>query len=506
MVGASTTAGINFLVGELGKQIEQAALEAHSTTVVVTSATTISPIACRRWGCWLLGQFFVNATASGSYEDIADYGDYVPLFLKYLLARSADMDTETLKAIVEALKSLTTSVPVEILVTHIDFIRSCINLTASDAKHRVNKQDKERMYDPATGHFILPLFRIPKALESLFPIFIHALMNGSVDARETSAMAIGELSLMTETPLLKPYLIKTTGPLIRVVGDRFPSNVKFAILETLSILLQKGGVGLKAFVPQLQTTFVKSLSDPSKQVRSRASSCLGTLVPMSTRVDPLLAELSQGVQSAESAAICVSFAEGISSVLKTAGAKAGEEVLDKISRALLITTVSEDEQVRAASAETLGTLTQLYTSSRQVTNLLLDLLPPGGGASLAASGEHWTSTAGRLLSCGEVLHCAGDLGGDMQGEVLDFFQKAFADDRVSVRVAVCAAVASVATTISAVDSAAQTQLCVAVLERFGHTLAKASTRTGLADDSLEVRRAAVGALKQVCVATLLTKL
>jgi hypothetical protein len=303
---------------------------------------------------------------------------------------------------------------------------------------------------------------------------------------------------MTETPLLKPYLIKTTGPLIRVVGDRFPSNVKFAILETLSILLQKGGIGLKAFVPQLQTTFVKSLSDPSKQVRTRASSCLGILVPMSARIDPLLSELSLGVQGAESSAICVSFAEGISSVLNAAGGKASEEVLEKISRALLVSTVSEDEQVRMASAQTLGTLTQLYTSTRQVSNLLLDLMPPGGrGGSLAASGEHWTSTAGRVISCGEVLHNAADLGEDMQSEVLDLFQQAFSDDRVSIRVAVCSAVASVAIRLSAVDAAAQQQLCVAVLERFGNTLAIAATKTGLADDSLEVRRAAVGAIKQV---------
>lgn len=128
VVGASTTAGINFLVGELGKQIEQAALEAHSSNVVVTSSTTISGISCRRWGCWLLGQFFVhaNANAATGGEDVADYGEYIPLFLKYLLARSADMDTETLRAIVEALKALVKSVPVEVLVTHIDFIRSCM--------------------------------------------------------------------------------------------------------------------------------------------------------------------------------------------------------------------------------------------------------------------------------------------------------------------------------------------------------------------------------------------
>ena len=72
---------------------------------------------------------------------------------------------------------------------------------------------------------------------------------------------------MTDPAALKPYLIKTTGPLIRVVGDRFPSGVKAAILQTLCILLERGGASLKAFVPQLQTTFVKNLNDPMKQVR-----------------------------------------------------------------------------------------------------------------------------------------------------------------------------------------------------------------------------------------------
>jgi hypothetical protein len=34
---------------------------------------------------------------------------------------------------------------------------------------------------------------------------------------------------MAHMTVLKPYLIKTTGPLIRVLGDRFPSNIKGTI-------------------------------------------------------------------------------------------------------------------------------------------------------------------------------------------------------------------------------------------------------------------------------------
>jgi hypothetical protein len=53
-------------------------------------------------------------------------------------------------------------------------------------------------------------------------------------------------------------------PLIRIIGDRFPWQVKSAILSTLGILISKGGISLKPFLPQLQTTFVKCLQDNTR--------------------------------------------------------------------------------------------------------------------------------------------------------------------------------------------------------------------------------------------------
>lgn len=41
------------------------------------------------------------------------------------------------------------------------------------------------------------------------------------------------------------------------------AQIKAAILVTLGLLITKAGPGLKPFVPQLQTTFVKCLSDPA---------------------------------------------------------------------------------------------------------------------------------------------------------------------------------------------------------------------------------------------------
>lgn len=58
-----------------------------------------------------------------------------------------------------------------------------------------------------------------------------------------------------------PCPARPAGPLIRIIGDRFPSPIKAAILGTLGLLIAKAGAGLKPFVPQLQTTFLKCLND-----------------------------------------------------------------------------------------------------------------------------------------------------------------------------------------------------------------------------------------------------
>lgn len=202
IVGSTSSSGLNFLVSELGKQIE------HENNVL-----------CRMWGCLITADFFRNCSA--------DYSEYIPVLLKYLLSRSADLEVEVLEGVLESMIALTSVVSVESLASHMDFIRSCLSLTASDAKHRPGRTD----LFSSDGTVLLPLFRLPKALEPFLPIYIHCLMNGAPETREVAADGIGELISMTDPAQLKPYLIKTTGPLIRVVGDRYPSSVKYAILQ-----------------------------------------------------------------------------------------------------------------------------------------------------------------------------------------------------------------------------------------------------------------------------------
>ncbi len=60
---------------------------------------------------------------------------------------------------------------------------------------------------------------------------------------------------------------------------------------------------LKPFLPQLQTTFVKALNDPTRTVRLKAADSLGKLIVIHTRVDPLFTELHTGIKNADDAAI-----------------------------------------------------------------------------------------------------------------------------------------------------------------------------------------------------------
>lgn len=89
--------------------------------------------------------------------------------------------------------------------------------------------------------------------------------------KEVAADGLGELVEGTSEEALKPFVIQMAGPLIRVVGDRFPWQVKAAILRTLGLLVARSGPNLKPLVAPLQATFMKALADPVSHRRTTSA-------------------------------------------------------------------------------------------------------------------------------------------------------------------------------------------------------------------------------------------
>jgi hypothetical protein len=51
------------------------------------------------------------------------------------------------------------------------------------------------------------------------------LQGSSTEAREAAAEGLGEMVAVTSQDSLRPFVVQITGPLIRIIGDRFPSQV-----------------------------------------------------------------------------------------------------------------------------------------------------------------------------------------------------------------------------------------------------------------------------------------
>lgn len=276
------------------------------------------------------------------------------------------------------------------------------------------------------------------------PIYQRGILYGTPTIREASAAGLGEVISLTATKFLAgPLIIKMTGPLLRIVGDRNPSNVKVAILKTLGLILVKGGPALRAFVPQFQTTFVKALADPSRQVRVEAINALGLLMPLSTRVDPLLKELVAGslgktaatADSVGTVVVQTATLEALAVVLEKGGKKA--KLPDSIPSALdaskeLIE--HSDEGVRESAAKVMGAscnILGLDVSTDVVEDTIL------GGKDGSAAIRHGKACAIRRIFTADVSKELDDsLSLKLRGEALEYTK----DDKEVVKDAGCVAI------------------------------------------------------------------
>lgn len=275
------------------------------------------------------------------------------------------------------------------------------------------------------------------------PIYQRGILYGTPSIREASAAGLGEVISLTATKFLAGALIiKMTGPLLRIVGDRNPSNVKIAILKTLGLILVKGGPALRAFVPQFQTTFVKALADPSRQVRVEAINALGLLMPLSTRVDPLLKELVAGSLGKSSnsdavgiVAVQAATLEALAVVLKKGGKKA--KLPDSIPSALHASQEllgHTEESIREASGKVMGMACDIL-GAESATDVIQESILQGNGDS----GElrHGRACAIRRILSESV---GSELGDSTLSQLRKLTLEYMKDDKPVVKRAGCIAI------------------------------------------------------------------
>ena len=313
-----------------------------------------------------------------------DFSRYYPDLIRVLLIAFDDSDKEVVKAAWSALSALTQRLRKEEMESLVISTRQALNHVG------------------VAGHD-LPGFSLPKGINAILPIFLQGLMNGTAEQRTQAALAISDLIDRTSAEGLRPFVTQITGPLIRVVSER-STELKAAILLTLNNLLAKIPTFLKPFLPQLQRTFAKSLADPSSEVlRSRAAKALGTLITMTPRIDPLIAELVTGSKTTD-AGVRNAMLKALYEVVSKAGSN-----MSDVSRNSILGLIDSD------TGETDVTLNITYA---RLLGALIKVLPPEAAVSLIKGRvltNHFTQAS--VLALNAVLVEAPNVLTDQLGDI-----------------------------------------------------------------------------------------
>ncbi|XP_078600399.1 stalled ribosome sensor GCN1-like [Branchiostoma floridae x Branchiostoma japonicum] len=341
----------------------------------------------------------------------ADYTEYVPQLLRGLIELFNDEDQDVLVQSWEALNAVVKRLDAAALQQHLPTVRQAVRYSVQDCKEQE-----------------LPGFCLPKkGITPILPVFREGILNGSPELKEQAALGLGEIIKRTSAEALKPSVVNITGPLIRILGDRFSWNVKAAVLDTLGLLLGKVGMMLKPFLPQLQTTFLKALNDNNRAVRLKAAHALEKLVVIHTRVDPLFTELHTQVKNADDNSIRETSLQALRGVVTGAGRKAGDAIRKQLTATLLGMLGFPEDGSRLATAGCVGALCAVVPDTELNTIMLEHILDHDPSAD-------WMLRQGRSVALAVALKEAASrlMDGQFGDKVTGIVIASCAADRIPI--------------------------------------------------------------------------
>ncbi|XP_019853006.1 PREDICTED: eIF-2-alpha kinase activator GCN1 isoform X2 [Amphimedon queenslandica] len=348
-------------------------------------------------------------------ETKADLKDHTPQLLIYSIEALADNNDAVCEWAWLTLEAIVTKViPVKQLPSYISNVQKGLKTCQSIIK------DNE--VDELNG------FKL-KGIGPILTILKEGLVSGNHDNKEESAHCLILVIRMSSTATLTSgrVVMAIAGPLIRVLGDRYGGNVKVSVLETLVELVRKVGVAAKAFIPQLQTSYLKSLVDPNQPVRSQAVTGIIELVELSPRVDSVFNEIHSSIKKTEDTSLRNTLLEALCGVLKSAGKRMSDKHKLDIKDTLIQLQNTVHEGNRFKSANCLGIIL-MYLSDAQLVDIMkndvINLTGIGDWGVLQSKGITLKSAidtdTDRIIDC--------DLKDDMESAILQLANS----DRVPV--------------------------------------------------------------------------
>ncbi|KAJ6744279.1 TRANSLATIONAL ACTIVATOR GCN1-RELATED [Salix purpurea] len=241
---------------------------------------------------------------------------------------------------------------------------------------------------------------------------------------------------------------------------------------------------LRPFLPQLQTTFIKCLQDSTRTVRTSSAFALGKLSALSTRVDPLVSDLLSSLQASD-AGVREAILTALKGVLKHAGKSVSDPVRVRVFSQLKDLIHHDEDQVRISAASILG-ITSQYMEEPQLDDLL-ELL------SSLASSPSWESRHGSVLSISSLLrhNPSSVVTSRMFPSIMHCLKDALKDEKFPLR----------ETSTKALGRLILHQIQSDPSETTANVDIISTIVSSLHDDSSEVRRRGLSALKAVAKAS-----
>lgn len=306
-----------------------------------------------------LGNFFSNTSL--------DYSIYTEDVVSQLIMSLSDKNPEVVRGSFEALSALI---------------------------KRQSKETLEKLVKPAYHSLSItgvrgediPGLQLPRGPSCILPIFSQGLMYGNSEQKEFSALGIADLIDKTSAANLKPFATSITGPLIRVIGEKVSSDIKAAILVALTHLISKIPQFLRPFIPQLQRTFIRCLSDPlNDSLRTKAVFALGKLVQHQPRVDSLVAELIAGARNSSDDGIQSAMLKGMLELVYKAGKAMSPASKNSILALVEESIVHVSEKSTITYARLLGSLATSLSTEEATEIIKSKILSKEGSKELSDS-------------------------------------------------------------------------------------------------------------------------